>query len=465
MNDTYKTYFDVAYYAEVRPLQDSVDPLLLPVSKKVYLSKFYTIPDETWDDIAILEFPEGTNFSVEPVKLAKDYFEKEGDEAYIAGFGLWWENGEETSGGSQFLRHTKVSLMEKCYGTLRICGGNKTHRAFYGDSGGPMLINRNNQWYQIGVSSGSGLWDYRTRVSSYCNFIEEVTKNEVKCVSIFLEITHETPAQFPPFYKGHATPAKIFDFLIPFYSYDFGNECTATVISKRYLLTSAFCVFQNGPTEYSKLPGFSNYEIASANFFPDFRSKNIKSKITEPVNIIAYLPLNYVWPWNHNLAVVEFPEGTDFGVEAITLAKDYVQVYLDTAIIATFGRYEIKKNMHIEGSPPNLQHSNASFSIHEGGLVRVFHPNIIQTEGSATLIEKNGKLYQIAVNFHHGTPDGSGTFIPTNCKFIEEVTKNEVKCESVAPKIVVPTSNASKIEFQMVFLINFLILFFCLSPL
>uniref|UniRef100_A0AC35FKU4 Peptidase S1 domain-containing protein n=1 Tax=Panagrolaimus sp. PS1159 TaxID=55785 RepID=A0AC35FKU4_9BILA len=40
-------------------------------------------------DIVVLEYPEGTNFTeiAEPVKLAKDYIEKEGDEAYIAGFG------------------------------------------------------------------------------------------------------------------------------------------------------------------------------------------------------------------------------------------------------------------------------------------------------------------------------------------------------------------------------------------
>uniref|UniRef100_A0AC35G1M9 Peptidase S1 domain-containing protein n=1 Tax=Panagrolaimus sp. PS1159 TaxID=55785 RepID=A0AC35G1M9_9BILA len=46
-------------------------------------------------DIMVLEYPEGTNFTEisKPVKLAKDYIEKEGDEAYIAGFGLWWENG------------------------------------------------------------------------------------------------------------------------------------------------------------------------------------------------------------------------------------------------------------------------------------------------------------------------------------------------------------------------------------
>uniref|UniRef100_A0A914ZCY7 Peptidase S1 domain-containing protein n=1 Tax=Panagrolaimus superbus TaxID=310955 RepID=A0A914ZCY7_9BILA len=155
MHDTYKIYWDAPYYAEVRSTREGVNRSIVPVSKKVYVPKNYVIPNNTYDDIAVLEFPEGTDFGVEPVKLARDYFEKEGDESYIVGFGVWWENGSVTSGGSDVLRHAKVTMVENCWGTLRICGGNRTHRAFVGDSGGPMVINRNNQWYQIGVSAGT----------------------------------------------------------------------------------------------------------------------------------------------------------------------------------------------------------------------------------------------------------------------------------------------------------------------
>uniref|UniRef100_A0A914Z6G6 Peptidase S1 domain-containing protein n=1 Tax=Panagrolaimus superbus TaxID=310955 RepID=A0A914Z6G6_9BILA len=249
--------------------------------------------------------------------------------------------------------------------------------------------------------------DFRARISSYCNFIEEVTKNEAKCESIFPNNNHNiTPKQFPPLYKGQETPIKLFDFVIPFYSYYFGHECTATVISKRYLLTSAFCVHQTN--EESRLTQFSTYKTISGNFFPDFRSKSgIHSNIVEPVNVTAYIPLNYDWPWRHNLAVVEFPEGTDFGVEPITLAKDYIQIYLDYAIIAEYGKYEIKTNISL-------------------------------TEGSATLIEKNGKFYQFAVNYLHGTPDGAAANVAGDCNFIQEVTKNEVICESTAPIYEMP---------------------------
>uniref|UniRef100_A0A914Y488 Peptidase S1 domain-containing protein n=1 Tax=Panagrolaimus superbus TaxID=310955 RepID=A0A914Y488_9BILA len=121
-----------------------------------YLPKSFTRPQLPWNDIAILEFPEGTDFEIEPVKLAKDYTEKEGDEAYIAGFGVWFTNDDPTPKETKVLRHTKISMVEHCFGQLKICGGNVTHRAMIGDSGGPMMIHRNNQWYEIGVSAKTG---------------------------------------------------------------------------------------------------------------------------------------------------------------------------------------------------------------------------------------------------------------------------------------------------------------------
>uniref|UniRef100_A0A914Y6D3 Peptidase S1 domain-containing protein n=1 Tax=Panagrolaimus superbus TaxID=310955 RepID=A0A914Y6D3_9BILA len=149
--DTYEVYQNNINYAEVRPL-NIFDKSKMPKSINAYITKNFS----QWysNDIAILEFPEGTDFGIEPVKLAKDYFEKEGDEAYITGFGAWWEEGNKTSGGSTVLRHASVPFVMECLGTLRICDGNSTHHGLQGDSGGPMIIQRNNQWYQIAVASG-----------------------------------------------------------------------------------------------------------------------------------------------------------------------------------------------------------------------------------------------------------------------------------------------------------------------
>uniref|UniRef100_A0AC34G3U3 Peptidase S1 domain-containing protein n=1 Tax=Panagrolaimus sp. ES5 TaxID=591445 RepID=A0AC34G3U3_9BILA len=417
-------------------------------------------------DIAILEFPEDTDFGIEPVKLAKDYIEKEGDEAYITGFGAWWMEGNNSSGGSDVLRHDKISMINDCFGTLEICGGNSNQHALPGDSGGPMLIQRNNQWYQIGVCSSHSNYDFRTRVSSYCNFIEEVTKNEVKCESIFLESQILPLKHFEPIYNGQETPLKLFDFVIPFYNCYFSDGCTATVISKRHLLTSADCVYQEWLINFCQITDYSSYKSIHCVFFPDFRSKNVATPLKYPERVFAYFPLNYKWPYYHNLAVIEFPEGTDFGVKPVTLAKDYIQTYLEneTLIVAGYGKHERDQNI-----PPLLHHSNASYKLYEPGL-KIYHfENITFTQdnGGPTLIERNGKFYQIFVNYFLGTPSGilqniylnqdeggptliekngklyqvyvnyfngaAGVSLSRECNFIEEVTKNEVKCESVAP--------------------------------
>uniref|UniRef100_A0AC35GH97 Uncharacterized protein n=1 Tax=Panagrolaimus sp. PS1159 TaxID=55785 RepID=A0AC35GH97_9BILA len=85
-------YLGVPYHADIRP-NSSDGEVRSPNSTKAYLPKTYSRSQWPWNDMAILEFPEGTDFGIEPVKLAKDYYEKEGDEAYIIGFGRWWING------------------------------------------------------------------------------------------------------------------------------------------------------------------------------------------------------------------------------------------------------------------------------------------------------------------------------------------------------------------------------------
>ena len=41
----------------------------------------------------------------------------------------------------------------------------------------------------------------------------------------------------------------------------------------------------------------------------------------------------------NDIAILEFPEYVDFGIEPIKLAKNYVVDYKDTAIAAGYGRY------------------------------------------------------------------------------------------------------------------------------
>uniref|UniRef100_A0A914Y483 Uncharacterized protein n=1 Tax=Panagrolaimus superbus TaxID=310955 RepID=A0A914Y483_9BILA len=65
--------------------------------------------------------------------------------------------------------------------------------------------------------------------------------------------------------------------------------------------------------------------------------------------------------------------------------------------------------MHINGTPPILQHSYASFQLEEYTDKKVIpeNTNLMKDEGGPTLIERNGKFYQIIVNVISGTPDGN----------------------------------------------------------
>uniref|UniRef100_A0AC35G9H8 Peptidase S1 domain-containing protein n=1 Tax=Panagrolaimus sp. PS1159 TaxID=55785 RepID=A0AC35G9H8_9BILA len=344
-------------------------------------------------------------------------------------------------------------MIEDCYGSFLICGGNKTHRGLSGDSGGPMLIQRNNQWYQISVGSGYGDYDINVRISSYCNFIEEVTKNEVKCESIFPGRNNiNFPVKFfEPIYKGQLTPIELFNFIVPLYNYYYNQGCTATVISKRHLLTSGVCVYRDWLAE-SKMIQFtehSTYKTIIGKLFPDFRTKNIvhSNFKNEPINVTAYFPLKYVVPWNHNIAVIEYPKGTDFGIEPVYLANDYIPIYLDNTsfILAGFSLGHIKHDVqHSEEPPPILIHDFALPKIELYLDKRVKNENLTKAEGAPMLYEKNGKFYQIGVNYHSGTPHGSPSSVTRDCEFIEEVTKNEVKCQSLEPIYIYPTTTTKK---------------------
>ena len=56
----------------------------------------------------------------------------------------------------------------------------------------------------------------------------------------------------------------------------------------------------------------------------------------------------YSWKWN-DIAILEFPEGTDFGVKPVTLAKDYAQFYLqnEKLVVAGFGKYKVNSKLNL----------------------------------------------------------------------------------------------------------------------
>uniref|UniRef100_A0A914YUA9 Peptidase S1 domain-containing protein n=1 Tax=Panagrolaimus superbus TaxID=310955 RepID=A0A914YUA9_9BILA len=89
------------------------------------------------------------------------------------------------------IQHINSSICQR--DKSRICLGGVNHSSLPGDSGGPLMAIRDNQWIQIGIcSTGSEkkfedesisghFLDYYMRVSYYCEWIKETTNNEVIC--------------------------------------------------------------------------------------------------------------------------------------------------------------------------------------------------------------------------------------------------------------------------------------------
>uniref|UniRef100_A0AC35GK00 Uncharacterized protein n=1 Tax=Panagrolaimus sp. PS1159 TaxID=55785 RepID=A0AC35GK00_9BILA len=130
----------------------------------------------------------------------------------------------------------------------------------------------------------------------------------------------------------------------------------------------------------------------------------------------------------------------------IGITKNFIPIYLDNSsfVLTGFGLDNIKNNMHVEESPPILMHSSIIFKSDAITPKKQNDEKLTYDEGGPMLYEKNGKFYQIAVYFRLGTPNGSRTSVTRECEFIEKVTKNEVKCESVEPIYIYPTTTTTK---------------------
>ncbi|KAK0419147.1 hypothetical protein QR680_013980 [Steinernema hermaphroditum] len=176
----------------------------------VRVSKISTHPEFSNDknyvnDIAVLELssPVHLNFFVKVAQIYKDDSKfLEDKTALVSGFGTYKYVGKDSIHSPQLLA-TDVTLFpfEYCNQTRKgnlkqeqqICAGAKNKGVGPGDSGGPLHVFRSPQLVQIGiVSYGSPqkwvmahLQDQLpaifTRVSHYCDYINEVTGGIVEC--------------------------------------------------------------------------------------------------------------------------------------------------------------------------------------------------------------------------------------------------------------------------------------------
>ncbi|TKR57794.1 hypothetical protein L596_030447 [Steinernema carpocapsae] len=161
------------------------------------------------NDIAVVTLSSDVKLTdnVKPVTIKKEDGYIIGiHQGTVSGFGA--TNGELKTLSSNYLFYANVTIteMDYCRSTWKslthgeiilsdkqICSGNKGKGVGPGDSGGPLQVYHNSQWYQIGLGSFvygndeqmSNQWWYPavfTRVAKYCDFVEETTRNEFKCV-------------------------------------------------------------------------------------------------------------------------------------------------------------------------------------------------------------------------------------------------------------------------------------------
>uniref|UniRef100_A0A914PG44 Peptidase S1 domain-containing protein n=1 Tax=Panagrolaimus davidi TaxID=227884 RepID=A0A914PG44_9BILA len=148
------------------------------------------------------------------VCLVRNVTAVNGDIAAVVGYGERFENVKNVDAtekehlklhdlnfkDSSILHETPLIIrnMDYCkaleaFAINRICAGGEMQGTTRGDSGGPLLVVRNDRWVQYGITSYgsykavaknlnkiSDLGIY-TKVSAYCDWIENNTSGEIKC--------------------------------------------------------------------------------------------------------------------------------------------------------------------------------------------------------------------------------------------------------------------------------------------
>ncbi|KAH7715150.1 serine protease [Aphelenchoides avenae] len=168
------------------------------------------------NDIAIVELYKPLNFTekVRPICLPLEYREVPGEEGIVAGFGrhdVRHSGGSVTYESDSLLRDAKVTLhaYKNCHFSNLdesgdnltdpiahpenvVCVGAKGRGNQIGESGGPLMVSTGDAWFTVGIVSWANANhsleqdkypSTYTRVTSYCDWIADVTGGEAKCRS------------------------------------------------------------------------------------------------------------------------------------------------------------------------------------------------------------------------------------------------------------------------------------------
>jgi len=141
-------------------------------------------------DIALLKLkkPVNLNENVKTIAMAEDGDDFEGQSCVLTGWGRYDTRTNDLADNLQELS-TKVISRQACQKGFKSWGWNifdshicfkvKGATACHGDSGGPAICKKDNEWTLVGVTSGGspyctvGKPNIYTRISSYRDFIKE----------------------------------------------------------------------------------------------------------------------------------------------------------------------------------------------------------------------------------------------------------------------------------------------------
>ncbi|KAI1702083.1 trypsin domain-containing protein [Ditylenchus destructor] len=167
------------------------------------------------NDIAIVELSEELHFNdfIRPICLTKHFVETPVDKGIISGFGakFWFAkdgppppeayDGKLRKGKTQFVVHEDCKSQYNRSGShsqivkdVHICAlGENEMDVYDGDSGSPLIVRNvarkdgKIQYTQVGLTSFGPVNDFQprpavfTRVSTFCDWIAETTKNLAEC--------------------------------------------------------------------------------------------------------------------------------------------------------------------------------------------------------------------------------------------------------------------------------------------